>query len=71
MITLQQLRAELCDIMDEDLQTDLMAGIADYRNQLYATQRRYHDMLMADAEKQALMEKDVEQVSDDRASNVY
>lgn len=62
LITLQQLRAELADVLDEDVQTDLMAGIADIRNQLYVAQRQCQEYMTADLDKETLMEKDVEQV---------
>lgn len=65
LIALQQLRAELGDVLDEDLQTDLMAGIADIRNQLYVAQRHFHDIMRSDADKEALLEKDAEQVNFD------
>jgi len=55
---LQKLSAQLTDVFDEELQTDLMAGIADMRKQIYAVQRK----LTEDQIKHELYEKD-EQVS--------
>lgn len=65
LVALHQLQAELGDVLDEDLQTDLMAGIADIRNQLYVAQRHCHDIMRSDADKEALEEKDAEQVNVD------
>ncbi|XP_053408387.1 uncharacterized protein LOC123564827 [Mercenaria mercenaria] len=63
LITLQRLRAELMDISDEEMQTDLTASIADIRNQLYVAQRQCQDMMDADLLTRELQEKDVEQDS--------
>lgn len=76
-MTLQRLRGELTDVSDEELQTDLMASIADIRNQLYVAQEQCKQMMDV-AQKQQMMdtdlldkhllEKDIEQVS---VSSIY
>lgn len=65
LITLQQLRAQLSDVLEEDTQVDLMAGIADIRNQLYVAQRQCQEILTADMDKEIAMKKDADQVRND------
>ncbi|KAL4237335.1 hypothetical protein ACF0H5_002053 [Mactra antiquata] len=63
LITLQQLRSQLSDVLDEETQMDLTASISDIRNKLFVAQRKYKDIVDTEVFMKELQEKDAEQDS--------